>query len=67
VGWCGKTDATGVFSFTFYYEAVTIYNRGILVGRDDNGNNILDNDEIKISTNYINFPDGDMNFGTFTM
>jgi hypothetical protein len=67
LGWCGKTDAQGDFSFAFYYEAEKVYNRGIMLGRDDNGNDVLDNDEAKISSNYINFPDGDMNMGTFTM
>jgi hypothetical protein len=66
-GWCGKSDETGDYSFEFYYEAVTVYNRGFIAGRDDNGNGRLDNEEIKVNSNYRNFPDGDMNMGTITM
>jgi hypothetical protein len=66
-GWCGKSDETGDYSFIFYYEAEKVYNRGFMAGRDDNGNGNLDNDEIKVSSNYLNFPDGDMNMGTITM
>ena len=65
--WCGKTDAAGNFSFVFYYVAITVYNRGIMVGRDDNGNDILDSGEILTASNYINFPDGDMDLGTMPL
>jgi hypothetical protein len=65
--WYGKTDATGDYSFPFYYEASKVYNRGIVVGKDANSNNILDNDEIAIATNYINFTDEDLDWGTWTI
>jgi hypothetical protein len=65
--WWGKTDATGDFSFNFYYEVGQARGQGFMVGSDANSNNALDGDEIRSNSNYMDFKHEDWNMGILTL